>query len=50
MEKGNETNCAFKVAVVQARDEITSSSFEGPGKGIRTRDRESSSSTTFDAF
>lgn len=49
MEKGNETNCAFKVVVAKARDETTSSSFQGPGRGIRTRDRESSSDTSFDA-
>lgn len=33
MEKGNGTNCAFKVVVVQERDEI-SSSFQEPGKGL----------------
>jgi hypothetical protein len=47
MEKGSETNCTFKV---QWRQEITGSGSQGPGKGIRARDRESSSLTSMEAF
>lgn len=49
-EKGNETNYTFKVVVVEARDKMTGSSFQGPGKRIRTHDRESSTITSFVAF